>query len=177
MAIPWCKNRFEILDRAAALVPAEGLILEFGVAYGVTINYLATSFALRSRRLYGFDSFCGLPESWGHYPVGHFACAVPDVPNNVDLVVGLFADTIPDFLATHPGNAALVHIDCDLYSSTRTVLELIGPRIVAGTIIVLDEYWIVQEHERRAFDEWLAENGRACRHLFRSIEQACVVML
>jgi hypothetical protein len=70
----------------------------------------------------------------------------------------------------------LLHIDCDLYSSTRTVLEQLSSRIVAGTVIVLDEFWIVQEQEKRAFDEWLRTARRIARHEARSIEQLCVVM-
>lgn len=171
----WFKSRFEVLDRAATLIPDEGLILEFGVATGTTIRLLAKLFY--PRRIHGFDSFDGLPEPWGHYRAGHFACAVPDVPSNVDLVVGLFAETLPAFLATHPGDAALIHLDADLYSSTKTVLELLAPRIVTGTIVVLDEYFIMEEHERRAFDEFILTHNRACRFDARAYEQACVTML
>lgn len=171
--IHWCKDRFEILTRATVLAPADGLVLEFGVASGSTIRHLAE--LLPSRTLYGFDSFDGLPETWGDCPAGHFACPVPDVPSNVAIVAGLFAQTLPPFLAQHEGRAALVHIDCDLYSSTRTVLELLSPRIVSGTVIVLDEYWIIQEHERRAFDEFIVD--RAYRFDSRAYEQACVIML
>ena len=58
-----------------------------------------------------------------------------------------------------------MHIDCDLYSSTRTVLSLLEPRIVPGTIIVFDEYlnypgW--QAHEKRAFAEFVGRTG--CRY-------------
>jgi hypothetical protein len=98
------------------------------------------------------------------------------LPANVELVVGSFAETIAPFLATHGGPAALIHIDCDLYSSTKTVLEALAPRIMTGTVIELDEYWIVTDHEQRAFHEWLCAHGRRCRPEARSIEQLCVVM-
>src|SRR5450631_2069107 len=39
----------------------EGLILEFGVYSGRTINHMA---ALTQEKLFGFDSFEGLPEDW-----------------------------------------------------------------------------------------------------------------
>jgi hypothetical protein len=175
-ALLWFKDRLDTLSFAACSAPTDGLILEFGVASGATINSLATSLALRQRKLYGFDSFCGLPEPWADYQIGHFACDQPSVASNVELVVGLFAETLPQFLASHAGHVALVHIDCDLYSSTRTVLELLTPRIVPGTFIALDEYYIVTEHEQRAFHDWLDAHGRTCRHLARSIEQAVVVM-
>jgi hypothetical protein len=172
----WFKDRLDVLSFTACSAPSDGLILEFGVATGATIRYLATAPTLRGRTVYDFDSFRGLPEKWADYNVGHFACEPPEVPNNVELVIGLFADTIPPFLATHAGSAALIHIDCDLYSSTRTVLDLLTPRIVPGTMIQLDEYWIVQEHERRAFHDWMAVNDRRCVYLARSMEQLVVTM-
>jgi hypothetical protein len=170
----WLGGRFDVLARACTLAPEDGLILEFGVASGSTIGFLAAH--LWSRKVYGFDSFCGLPEPWAAYPSGYFACQPPAVPDNVELIQGMFADTLAPFLAKHPGNAALIHVDCDLYSSTRTVLEALAPRIVPGTVIVLDEYWIVPEHEFMAFQEFLRTSKRRYRYDCRATEQACVVM-
>jgi hypothetical protein len=172
----WYQNRFEVLNHAAAIAPADGLVLEFGVATGATINHLAGTPALRERRIYGFDSFRGLPEPWAGYRVGHFACAEPSVAANVELCVGLFAETLPPFLTQHVDTCALVHIDCDLYTSTRTVLEALTPRITVGTVMVLDEYFIVVEQEQRAFNEWLATGGRRCRHEARSNEGLLILM-
>jgi hypothetical protein len=61
-----------------------------------------------------------------------------------------------------------LHIDCDLYSSTRTVLKLCGPRIRKGAVLVFDEYcnypgW--RDHEFRAFQEFVAETGRQYEYL------------
>ena len=77
------QTRFEILRFAAALAPLTGLILEFGVASGATITCLAETEQLSYRKIYGFDWFQGLPERWGSYPIGHFACTPPTVPANV----------------------------------------------------------------------------------------------
>jgi Macrocin-O-methyltransferase (TylF) len=176
MSLTWYLDRFDVLSHAAAIAPVEGLVLEFGVASGDTIRWLARNPALRERRIHGFDSFKGLPEPWGCYPVSHFACAIPEVPKNVELLVGMFDETLTSFLDRHQDNVALLHIDCDLYSSTRTVLCYLSPRIVPGTVIVLDEFWIVTDQEQRAVNEWLAATGRSCRYEARSIEQLCVVM-
>lgn len=172
----WYQNRFEVLRHAAAITPTEGLVLEFGVASGSTVRCLAETPALCERSIYGFDSFKGLPEPWASYPVGHFACDIPEVPKNVGLVVGMFEHTIKPFLLVHPNNVALLHIDCDLYSSARCVLEQLSPRIVSGTVIVLDEYFILVEHEQRAFNEWLSKTGRRFRKEARSVEQLCGVI-
>ena len=174
--VVWYVDRYEVLRHAAAMAPTEGLVLEFGVASGGTIRCLAESEPLQDRTIHGFDTFMGLPEPWGGYSIGHFACNVPDVPDNVELIVGRFESTLAPFLEKHPDNVALVHIDCDLYTSTKIVLNLLNDRIVAGTVIALDEFWIITDQEQRAFNEWLERNGRTCRHEARSIEQLVVVM-
>ncbi len=159
------KHRFfhphETLRHALRQAPAEGLTLEFGVASGATLQ------VIREERpagaVYGFDSFEGLPEDWRFgFDAGEFATPTrPQVPG-AELVVGLFADTLPGFLADHPGPVAFVHVDCDLYSSTRTVLDAVGPRFVDGTVLVFDEYynhpgW--QDFEYRAWQEYVAATG------------------
>jgi len=51
------------------------------------------------------------------------------------------------------------HIDCDLYSSTKTVFDWLKPRIRAGTI-VFDEYFNYpnwHQHEFKAFKEFVEE--------------------
>ena len=171
-------NRFDILEFAAAKASSlEGLVLEFGVATGGTIQWLAQM--LPDRLIFGFDSFQGLPEKWGHYQVGHFCCEPPkNLPTNVVLVEGWFEDTLPSFLDTHTGPIALLHLDADLYSSTTFVLDQLTDRIVAGTVIVLDEYFIVVAHEQRAFREWLIRTNRNCQHIaMAGVEQLCVVMV
>lgn len=175
--IVWYLDRYEVLRHAAAIAPMTGLVLEFGVAGGDTIRCLSGCMPLFNRPIFGFDSFKGLPEQWASYPVGHFACEPPKLPDNVELVVGKFEDTLLPFLDDHmDDDAALIHIDCDLYTSTRTVLDHLTSWIVPGTVIVLDEFWIVTDQEQRAFNEWLEDNARSCRYEARSIEQLCVVM-
>ena len=63
----------------------------------------------------------------------------------------MFADTLPK---AQLGVLDFVHIDCDIYSSTKTVFEHIEVR--DGTIILFDEYWGYEDyrnHERKAFME------------------------
>lgn len=149
----------QTLRDALAAAPAEGMALEFGVATGTTLQIIADA---RDGGVYGFDSFAGLPEHWRlGYDAGEFAERPPQVPG-AELVVGLFEDTLEGFLAAHPGPVAFVHVDCDLYSSTRTVLEQLAPRFVEGTVLLFDEYFNFpgwQEHEHRAWREHAAGTG------------------
>jgi hypothetical protein len=173
------KSKLDLLQHAASLISVEGLVLEFGVGSGLTINHIA---GLIPGPVYGFDSFDGLPEHWRTgYPTGTFAGPVPEVRANVKLIKGLFSDTLPGFTAENGTPIALLHIDCDLYSSTKTVLEGLGHRIGKGCVIVFDEYFNYagwRQHEHKAFREFAAKSGLSYRYegLVRSDEQVCVVV-
>jgi hypothetical protein len=80
----------------------------------------------------------------------------------VEFHVGWFDATVPVFAAQHSGPFAFAHLDADLYSSTKTVFDVLGGWFVPGTIVVFDEYfgyhgW--QRHEHKAFQEFLAATG------------------
>jgi len=95
-----------LLSYSAALARREGLLLEFGVASGRTINHLACCRPLE--KVYGFDSFQGLPETWRTgFEAGAFACAVPLVASNVVLIVGSFRADITRFSPRSPGRTCL----------------------------------------------------------------------
>lgn len=119
-----------------------GWVLEFGVATGRTINHIARW--LPDKTIYGFDSFAGLPEDWtSRMPRGFFARnRPPPVRKNCHLVVGWFNETLPTFKLTRIQDQplALLHVDCDLYSSAKTVLTELTDNIVPGTVIIFDEY-------------------------------------
>jgi predicted O-methyltransferase YrrM len=135
---------------------ATGQVLEFGVATGRTLNHFAR--LLPHKTIYGFDSFEGLPETWTNRALkGHFARTnLPKVRKNCVLNVGWFNETLPNFVKQHKEPIALLHIDCDIYSSTVTILNNLVDCIVPGTVIMFDEYmnypgW--QQHEFRAWQE------------------------
>ncbi len=147
-------------DAARDAIP--GYIMEFGVASGETVNIMADRF--RGQTVYGFDWWKGLPEYWRpEFPEGMFACPIPEVRPNVELVNGLFQDTLPAWLEANPGQVSFLHLDADLYSSTDFVLRQLEERIVPGTIILFDEilYWHESyiEHEYKAFIEFIDRTG------------------
>lgn len=155
------------LEHALSLAPSEGMALEFGVYQGRTLTVIAN--ARKHDQVFGFDSFQGLPEDWrSNIPAGTFATGqLPDVPG-AKLVVGWFNDTLADFLANHPGPVAFLHLDADLYSSTATILEHVGSRLRPGSVIVFDEYFNYpgwEQHEHRAWQEFMAKTGIACRYV------------
>jgi hypothetical protein len=145
-----------VLDAALGLSPRpDGMILEFGVFKGDSIRHMA---ARKPRnRLHGFDSFQGFPEDdrvdWDQdFSVG----GLPKVPDNVTLHQGFFEATLPGFLESWrqaPPDIALVHIDCDIFSSTRTVLTALEPYVGAGDIVAFDE---LMNYSEFATNEFLA---------------------
>ena len=101
------------------------------------------------------------------------------MPGNVQLVVGLFEDTLPGFLDRHSDPIGFVHIDCDIYSSTKYVLTTLNDRLARGCVVVFDEFFNYpgfQQHERRAFREFIAETGRSHRFVSYSGHQATTVI-
>ncbi|MCL2532917.1 MAG: class I SAM-dependent methyltransferase [Nocardiaceae bacterium] len=153
----------ETLRYALDLVKVDGLALEFGVASGTTLRIVTESLCATGHEVWGFDVWTGLPEAWRTgFPAGEFAQqSAPSVPG-AQLVSGLFEDTLPGFLADHAGPVAFAHLDADLYSSTRTVLDLIGDRLIPGSVLVFDEYFNYpgwQNHEHRAWTEFVARTG------------------
>ena len=163
-AIPKTPNNLSALDHVLQnLTIPEGLCIECGVYSGASINKIAQ--VVDPRQVYGFDSFEGLPESWrrpdmqfnkGAFDLrGHLPLCRP----NVTLVPGWFDDTLPTFAAEHSGEKiGLLHVDCDLYSSTKCVFDTLGHMLKHGTIIVFDElldYPTYEEHEVKAFYEFL----------------------
>jgi macrocin-O-methyltransferase TylF-like protien len=150
-------SKFELLTSALTRIKKDGgLFCEFGVFSGGTINHIAGS---TPGLVYGFDSFEGLPEGWYGLEKGHFTVDnLPKVLPNVRLVKGWFNETLPKFVAEHPETITFLHVDCDLYSSTKLVFDALAHKITAGTVIVFDEYFNYPNWENgefKAFQEFI----------------------
>ena len=126
-----------------------------------------------------FDSFEGLPdipnidkqEIWQK---GKLKTSEEDfiklmsrhgVPRNKLMTIkGFYDQSLNDSLQARllPHKAAVIYIDCDLYSSTVPVLKFIKYFLQKGTVLVFDDwncfYADPNKGERRAFREFLTEN-------------------
>lgn len=144
-------------------------VLEFGVYNGGSIS-LVRSHLDPSFQVFGFDTFTGLPEDWGNTVCkkGFFTMGgqVPSIPG-IKFFKGLFSDTIPEY-KKEAANIALLHVDCDLYSSTKDVLYGLNDFIKPGTIIAFDEWFYCTadgfkfnaDHEQKCFNEWVSDFKR-----------------
>jgi len=156
------RNKFhkEVLES----VEVDGLFLEFGTASGATLNRFAKW--RPEKKFFGFDSFKGLPETWvgpNMLPGTFKQDKLPTMRSNVDLVIGYFDESLVGFLEKHPEKVAFIHLDADLYSSTRYVLDHIYDRFQPGTVVLFDEYFNYPNWENdgefKAWQEIVKEKG------------------
>ncbi|HWJ31688.1 MAG TPA: TylF/MycF/NovP-related O-methyltransferase [Gaiellaceae bacterium] len=138
----------------------DGDYAEFGSWGGMTFTlaYRESRRHGHQARLWAFDSFQGLPEShegkdehpeWRRGKMAtnveefHAICAANGVPRDAyEIVPGFYEDTLPQrLLSDPPVNIALAYVDCDLYTSTKTVLEFLRPRLKHGMIVAFDDYF------------------------------------
>jgi hypothetical protein len=153
-----------------------GWAAEFGVWSGTSLRIIAGHMPV-----IGFDSFEGLPEDWRKgFPRGMFDYGSTDLPHPPDgramIVPGWFEDTTPGFPFPPLG---LVHIDCDLYSSTVTALNAVLPHIGPGTIIVFDEFhgypgW--EKHEAKAWREFCDQHRVVYNTVARGDQERAIVI-
>jgi len=162
-------DRFALLDHSLGSVDPrlDGHYCEFGVHTGISINHIAAGL---SHTIHGFDSFEGLPETWRTgYEAGAFKMSgLPEVRENVELHEGWFHESLPVWAEANPGPMAFMHVDSDLYSSAKTILDVLRDRIVPGTVIQFDDYFNYsgwQQGEHRAFKEFAESRGAKFEYL------------
>jgi hypothetical protein len=139
-----------------------GHFIECGVFQGgssALLSYLIKKESL-NRALYCFDSFTGMPKPTSHDVYigtkaeytgwGLGSCSAPkeslykiceevggkEIPKTIE---GYFEQTIPSF-SKKQESIALLHIDCDWYSSTKIVLDHFYDLVIDGGYIQIDDY-------------------------------------
>ncbi len=174
-------NLIRLIERVA-LEQVPGVIVECGVAGGGSLALLALAArrsGLMDRTVFGFDSFCGMPEpgeddragdrtpsemGWGTGTCAAPRSSVVDLLNrlgvgkSVRVVRGLFEDTLPEFasdLKRKGERIALLHCDGDWMTSTHAILSNFFPLVSPGAYVQIDDYghW---NGCRRAVDEYFA---------------------
>jgi hypothetical protein len=136
-----------------------------------------------TRRVVGFDSFEGLPGGdehprWktGMFRVNHSFHPICKKGERVTpeiiymlfekyelpppiIEAGLFSQVLPKVIGPKYQAAAVVHIDCDLYESTKAVLFGIQPALQEGTILLFDDWFNFRgsrhKGEQKAFFEFM----------------------
>ncbi len=154
----WRRQFFYNAFKALAFNGIDGDYAEFGCWGGLTFS-LAHHESRRHRhkaRLWAFDSFQGLPPSGDErdaHPIwveGTLSTSVDEFrglcakngipPADYHVVPGFYHDTLDQGADdAESRNIALAYVDCDLYSSTRSVLRFLMPRLKHGMVIAFDD--------------------------------------
>lgn len=161
-------KRHEILDRKHFLRRAftyvafndiAGDYAEFGCNGAMTFRlaWSASRLVERPTKLWGFDSFEGLPEprsAADHHPrwvAGTMSTSLPAFhdlcarhgmePHDYEVVPGFYSTSLAGQDVRGPRRVAIAYIDCDLYSSTVEVLRYLRERIGPGTLLAFDDWF------------------------------------
>ena len=163
-----------IHDLYKRILPVHGVILEFGARWGRNLALFAelrNIYEPRNflRRIVGFDTFEGFPGvsaadgsapgvTTGAYSVEpgyeqHLTALLrtheqfgfrPNLLKH-EIVKGDLVQTLPDYIDRHPETiVALAYFDLDLFEGTAGALQVIGDRLVRGSVVAFDELCMQQ---------------------------------
>jgi hypothetical protein len=182
-------ERVAFFRRAALWLQVNGVsgnVCEFGTASGesfLNMFFQGSSVPEEKPHYFLFDSFEGLPEIDSRTPhagwrEGQFNFGLAEFVRRMDFygvpgdrytaVSGFYEKTLTGELRGRLplGKLALVHIDCDLFDSTRRALDFVKDNLQAGTLILFDDYYCSRgdpdSGERGAFEAWLSEHKTFC---------------
>lgn len=160
----------------------KGDYAEFGVFEGKTFAaafHCAKYIGLPNMNFHAFDSFEGLPEIAGQdlngsFHSGEFSASKMKFLswlkrrkvnlNRVKITEGFFDHSLASENSDKIGleNIAVAWIDCDLYESTKPVLDYLTDRLADGAVIIFDDWFCFKgkpnKGEQLACSEWLEKN-------------------
>lgn len=166
------KRVWDLGVEASAL---EGDFIECGAFRGATsclLGLLIKELGI-DKRVYVLDSFAGMPQPDPHHDEPHFHAGMlaSDLAQcrariqslgleDVAVVLpGWFDDTLPRLPAA--ATYSLIHIDCDLYTSTKACLDALYPKAAERAPVIFDDYLIRSPGERTAAQELVARSRDA----------------
>jgi len=180
---PTHARRRELWRYALTLV-ADPLLpwCEFGVGEGESLDWFLLN-KPAGNVMVGFDTFEGIPEPWLGHPAGHWK-SEPYRSNRADLEIvrAPFETSLndPAVRARLANGIGLMHVDCDLYSSTRTVLEGTRECLRPETVVIFDEFYGYggwQQCEAGAFREFVDAARVSFEYVARSDFQVAIRVL
>jgi O-methyltransferase len=149
---------YNIYSAAKESLKVPGDVAEVGVFRGGSARLMCA--VKGDRALHLFDTFSGLPEAGEYdskFQKGGFAASLEEVQQylapfpGVHFHKGLFPDTARGL---ENMRFSFVHLDVDLYQSTRASLEWFYPRLNRGAMLISHDY--DAEGVRQAFGEFFA---------------------
>ena len=143
--------------RNTAKIPGD--IAEVGVYYGGSAAIICE--AKKNKILHLYDTFRGLPEvsfkDSIQFKKGQYNATLDMVKKSLGAYKNVLFNkgVFPQSALNFPSNVkfSFVHLDVDIYSSTKTSLEFFYPRMSKGGVIISHDY-ISSDGVGQAFDEF-----------------------
>jgi hypothetical protein len=155
------QEMFILHSLALGLRGLEGDFAEVGLYQGSTAKVICE--AKGDKPFHLCDTFEGLPEpnesEKSIEKKGRFACSLESIQKylggypNLSYHKGFCPQSVQGVLDDH--RFALVHLDVDLYESTKQCIEYFWPRIVPGGVLISHDYSILHG-VKQAFSEFTA---------------------
>jgi O-methyltransferase len=153
-----------------------GAIAELGVFRGSSARLIAS--LKDGKELHLFDTFEGMPEVRADadlHSTGDFGGSwLEEVKrrlsafDRISFHKGFFPDSARE-LGKTPVRFSLVHLDVDIYESTKAGLEFFYPRTVTGGVIISHDYRSQRcPGVKRAFDEFFADKPEPVIELWKT---------
>lgn len=147
--------------RATAKIPGD--LAEVGTYRGVSAKLIAEAHGGGAKTLYLFDTFEGLPElqevDRSMFHEGQYVADIHEVADylaaypNIVLYAGIFPRTAEPITQK---KFSFVHLDVDLYQSTKESLAFFYPRMTVGGVIISHDY-LTASGATKAITEFMAD--------------------
>lgn len=166
-------NLYQLVLGSAKLA---GDLAEVGVYRGGSAKLIAS--LKGDKPLHLFDTFAGMPPvrpDLDRHQAGDFADTSLDAVkkylsafSGLHFHPGFFPDSARD-LAQTPVRFSLVHLDVDIYESTKAGLTFFYPRMVKGGLILSHDYRSLRcAGVKQAFDEFFADRPEPVIELWKT---------
>ena len=149
----------------------------------------------KNLKVYGLDSFEGFPEpsefdisfrnpkagEWSHSPSGKYKYGIDFIKEifknsgvtmeYLELIKGFFEEST-QFLRSKNLKIGILHLDGDLYLSTKQPLINLSDFVVKGGFIVFDDFILNSDSQdafpgsRKAYEEFINAKGKDYEHFF-----------
>jgi O-methyltransferase len=169
-------NYIKVAGGNGAILPP--VYFEFGCYSGRTFSTAINSanyLQIKNFKFYAFDSFLGLPETdeQNIFKKGQYKFSKKDFKKiikkktgvwleDIYIIEGFYENSLSDEVALKLPKPGIIHIDCDLYTSTISVLQFLKPLLVSGSILLFDDYYCYPANQnlgqKKAIDEFLKNN-------------------
>ncbi len=133
-----------------------GCFVEFGVYQGGSARRLAEVAEKQNREIYLYDTFTGIPfkSPVDVHVIGDFKDTSYEYVCELIPYAHIIKGVFPESIVPMPP-IAFAHIDADQYDSIKAAIDVFGPLMVEGGVMVFDDVWCLEGATKALIDSGL----------------------